>query len=275
MKSSLNDDLKTYKENGYLIKNILSQEECLSIIEQLNQVKTSMKIPHTNIQFGYGNLINHNMSELVTNNKYIQNFCNLNYNSSYHYNSLYVHNKHRWVGPDIEWHQEVFNIKTFHPTNSTYTLEEIKNNFMQIYIALEDQTLENGCMKIIPYQDGILSHYDTTNNHLNHKRAIQPEDLDKIYKSHGIINLELKAGDIVFFNHLIPHSSSSNNGPLDRKAMVFLTYKNKEEIDENIREKEKEYRKSFALNYLESILNEKKGNVMYECGEKSKSMNNN
>ena len=70
-----------------------------------------------------------------------------------HLESLYVHNKHRWVGPDVEWHQEVFNIKTFHPTNINYSIDEVKNNFMQIYVALEDQNLVNGCLKIIPYQD--------------------------------------------------------------------------------------------------------------------------
>ena len=36
-----------------------------------------------------------------------------------------------------------------------YAIDEIKSSFMQIYVALEDQTLENGCMKIIPYQDNI------------------------------------------------------------------------------------------------------------------------
>ena len=253
------NDLNIYKKNGYLIKNnILSKNDCSNIINKLNNIKTDMKIPHTDIQFGYGNLINDDISNYITNNEYINCFCKKLYGENYYYNSLYIHNKHKWVGPDIEWHQEVFNIKTFHPTNIDYSLDNIKNNFMQVYVALEDQTLENGCMKIIPYQDSILKHYDTTNTHLNHKRAIKTDELDKIYKKHGIINLELKAGDIIFFNHLIPHSSSSNNSPFDRKAMVFLTYKNNDNFNENIREEEKEYRKSFVLNYLQKILNKKK-----------------
>ena len=36
------------------------------------------------------------------------------------------------------------------------------------------------------------------------------------------LNLNLKAGDVMFFNHIVPHSSTSNNSPFDRKAMVFL-----------------------------------------------------
>ena len=100
-----------------------------------------MKIPHTNIQFGYGNIINHSLASIVTDNEFIKKFCKNIYGENYYYNSLYVHNKHKWVGPDVEWHQEVFNMKTFHPTNNKYTLDEIKNNFMQVYVALEDQNV--------------------------------------------------------------------------------------------------------------------------------------
>uniref|UniRef100_A0A6C0JA09 Methyltransferase type 11 domain-containing protein n=1 Tax=viral metagenome TaxID=1070528 RepID=A0A6C0JA09_9ZZZZ len=260
-----------YKKRGFYIKrNLLTVNTCKDIISQLNEIKTDMKIPHTNIQFGYGNIINTELASIITDNMFIKKFCNKLYGQNYYYNSLYVHNKHRWVGPDVEWHQEVFNIKTFHPTNNNYTLDEIKNNFMQVYVALEDQNIENGGMRIIPYHKTILEHYDTTNTHLNHKRAITPEELDKIYKTHDIINLDLKAGDVMFFNHLIPHSSSSNNSPIDRKAMVFLTYKNNEDFDENIRTIEKEYRKSFALKYLQKTLDDKLNTQMYECGKKSK-----
>lgn len=264
-------ELKYYKDNGYYIhKQLIDKKICNNIIKQLEDIKTNMKIPNTNIQFGYGNLINHKISEIVTNNKFVKTFCNSIYGPNYYYNSLYIHNKHRWVGPDIEWHQEVFNINTFFPTDKNYTIEEIKNNFMQIYVALENQTLENGCMKIIPYQNSILKHYDTTNIHLNHKRAILPNELDKIYNKYGIINLELKAGDVVFFNHLIPHSSTSNNGPYDRKAMVFLTYKNIEDINENIRFEDQEYRKNFAINYLNTVLENKTQKPIYECGKEQK-----
>ena len=265
------NELESYIENGFYIKrNLLDKNICENIISQLNKIKTNMMIPHTNIQFGYGNIINTEIASIITDNVFIKKFCNKLYGQNYYYNSLYVHNKHRWVGPDVEWHQEVFNIKTFHPTNNNYTLDEIKSNFMQVYVALEDQNIENGGMKIIPYHKTILEHYDTTNTHLNHKRAIKPEELDKIYKNYGIINLDLKAGDVMFFNHLIPHSSPSNNSPFDRKAMVFLTYKNNEDFDENIRTIEKKYRKTFTLNYLKKTLQDKLNTQMYECGKEKK-----
>ena len=262
---------KYYKKNGFFIKkNLISQNDINYILSELDKIKTDMKIPHTNIQFGYGNVINKPFSQLITNNDFIKSFLENIFGKKYFYNSLYVHNKHKWVGPDIEWHQEVFNIKTFHPTNNNYTLDEIKNNFMQVYVPLQDQNMENGGLKIIPYHNSILDHYDTTNTHLNHKRAIKPEELDRIYKTHKIINLNLNAGDVMFFNHLIPHSSTSNNSPFNRKAMVFLTYKNNEDFDENIRKQEKKYRKNFALKYIKKTLDIKTNKQMYECGEKCK-----
>lgn len=265
------EDINFYKNNGYFIKkNLLDDKICRNILLELDKIKTDMTIPHTKKQFGYGNVINHSLSKYITDNNYVKYFCENIYGKRYFYNSVYVHNKHKWVGPDVEWHQEVFNIKTFHPTNINYTINEIKNNFMQVYVVLEDQHIENGGLKIIPYQDSILEHYDTTNTHLNHKRAIIPEDLDRIYSTHGIINLDLKAGDVMFFNHLIPHSSSSNNSPFNRKAMVFLTYKNNIDFDESIRIEEKNYRKQFALNYLKTSLRNKSDKKIYECGEKSK-----
>lgn len=268
-------NLNQYKNDGYFIaKNILSENDCKFILSELDKIKTDMVIPHTNIQFGYGNVINNPLATIITHNEFVKNFLQKFYKTDYFYNSLYVHNKHKWVGPDVEWHQEVFNIKTFHPTDNNYTLNEIKNNFMQVYVALENQSIENGGLKLIPYQDSILESYDTTNTHLNHKRSIKPEELDKIYKTHGIINLNLKAGDMLFFNHLIPHSSSSNNSPFNRKAMVFLTYKDNTHFNEDIRNIEKKYRKTFALNYLKTQLELKTNKNIYSCGKELKKIIN-
>ena len=50
---------KYYKKNGFFIKkNLISQNDINYILSELDKIKTDMKIPHTNIQFGYGNVIN-------------------------------------------------------------------------------------------------------------------------------------------------------------------------------------------------------------------------
>ena len=67
------NDINFYKNNGYYIKkNLLSKDICKDIISQLNEISTNMNIPHTNIQFGYGNVINHSLSNIIINNNYIK-----------------------------------------------------------------------------------------------------------------------------------------------------------------------------------------------------------
>ena len=115
--------IKQYRENGYYIaKNVLPVDDCKYIIKKLDNIKTNLLLPFTNIQYGYGNLINTDISKRVTENKFVKDFCKKFYGGSYYYNSLYVHNKVKWVGPEIEWHQEIVNAKTFHPTT-----KELKN----------------------------------------------------------------------------------------------------------------------------------------------------
>ena len=87
-------DIEKYKKNGYYIKrNLLSKTICNDIILQLNEIKTDKKIPHTNIQFGYGNVINHPLASIITNNEFIKYFCNKLYGEKYYYNSLYNEEK--------------------------------------------------------------------------------------------------------------------------------------------------------------------------------------
>jgi len=61
------------------------------------------------------------------------------------------------------------------------------------------------------------------------------------------------------FNHLLPHSSTSNNSPFDRKAMVLLCSKSHNNNLNKIRSlEEKIYRNNFVLNSLNKIINNKK-----------------
>ena len=67
--------IKKYKENGFFIKrNLIDQNDINHILLELDKIKTDMKIPHTNIQFGYGNVINKPFSDLITNNDFVKSF---------------------------------------------------------------------------------------------------------------------------------------------------------------------------------------------------------
>ena len=57
-----------------------------------------------------------------------------------------INNKAPWIGPDVEWHQEVFNIDTYAPGGNANV--DSWKDYLQIYIALDPHTLENGCLKV-------------------------------------------------------------------------------------------------------------------------------
>jgi hypothetical protein len=249
--------INEYKENGFYIKkNLFSSEFCNEYIDNLNKKKAIVNIPFTNIKWGFGNLIDVEPYCNIKNEPFIKEFNNYLFDNKYDNAHIYVHNKSKWVGCDIEWHQEVFNINSYHPINKKQSEKEILNNYLQIYIALDKQTLENGCLKIFPksHKLGILDHQDIVNSFFNHKRRVSVDSLDKINKHCNIKNLNLNKGDVVFFNHLLVHGSTNNNSPYERKAIVYQTRRqNIASIDETILKKEKEYRKNFVKNILNKI----------------------
>ena len=94
--------------------------------------------------------------------------------------------------------------------------------FLQIYVPLEKQDLENGCLKFIPksHKFGVLK----LKIWLVIILLIREEFLlilKKIYGKKGIVNCILNPGDVIIFNHLIVHGSATNTGPRSRKAIVL------------------------------------------------------
>ena len=105
-------------------------------------------------------------------------------------------------------------MKTYAPG---YTAKDWKK-FTQIFIPLDDQDFKNGGLKIIPnsHKEGLLSYEDFINSHLGHKRRVTVTELNKLFNKYGVLNLELKAGDVLVFNHLLVHGSSNNLTNKDR-----------------------------------------------------------
>ena len=88
---------------------------------------------------------------------------------------------------------------------------------------MDDQTIENGCLKIIPYSHklGELKHVDIIGPNLGHKRRVNLNDMNKAYKKFGLKNVLFKKGDALIFNHLLIHGSTNNISPISRKAIVL------------------------------------------------------
>ncbi len=217
--------LKEYNDTGYrLARGVFSREFCDKLKDYNESLPPKVMIPGTNIPWGWGNLLEKGPYKKVSSNETITKFCSEILGDDYVFNHLFVHNKVPWCGLREDFHQEVFNISTFAPG---YSPENDWHKFMQIYIPLDDQNLENGALKIIPGtpQEGILNHMDILGPNLGHKRRVTNEDLDRVFQKYGILNCELKAGDVLFFNHLLVHGSTSNHSPFPRRAIVLQARK--------------------------------------------------
>ena len=263
-------DLDTYFDKGYLIKqNLIDKNTCDEIIKFISSKKPLVNIPHSSIGWGYGNLVDNKKMEVFTLNKYINNFCKQLFGKDYVFNHLMVNNKAPWIGPDVEWHQEIFNVDTYAPGGNED--DDSWKNFIQIYIALDKHTLENGCLKVIPesHKLGLLAHEDALNNFLNHKRRIPCDVMNKVYKKLGIKNLIMDRGDVLFFNHRFIHGSSSNNSPFERRSIVLQARK-KLIRDEQKFLKETSYRKNFIIDVLNQKLDKLTNKNIFNSFNKSK-----
>ena len=94
-------------------------------------------------------------------------------------------NKAAWIGPDVEWHQEVFNFNIY-----ASGLNKKKNwkNFIQVFIAFDDHEKQNGCLKVLKgsHKSGFLDYEDIVNINGSHKRRVKTKILDKLVKKYPI-----------------------------------------------------------------------------------------
>jgi hypothetical protein len=260
-----------YEEQGYYhAKSSLSKEFCEELLIKLNDLPPKVFLPFGGIPWGWGQLFDVKPFDQILSNPTITNFCKNLFNcKTYKVNHLLVSNKVSWVGPEEMYHQEVANMDTYAPGCNP---KDDWKDFLQVFIALEDQTIENGCLRIIPnsHKLGMLEHEDIVWNHTGHKRRVKRSELEKAYKKGGILNCEIKQGDILFFNHLLIHGSSSNQSPFDRKAVVMQMQNTSKSKDSTIFEMEADYRKNFVINWANDKVNSLKNKDMYKDFNKGK-----
>lgn len=260
----LQDDLRNLKTEGFIHKKkLFAKSTCENIVQYLETKAAALNIPFSNVPWGYGNMINDPKLSLVYDNPYIKNVCSAVLEKDYEYNHLMVNNKAPWIGPGIEWHQEIFNADTYAPGGNT--TDQSYQNFLQIYIALDDHTLENGCLKVIPgsHKLGLLPHENIVNHLLDHKRRIPYKKMHEIFNKCGMVNVIMNRGDVLFFGHRFVHGSASNNSQLNRKSIVMQARK-KFERDEEIFKSETSFRRNFALDALKKKVAKLGGKNVYK-----------
>lgn len=116
------------------------------------------------------------------------------------------------IGGEVPWHQD-----------ATY-LSSSPQKVLGIWIALEDATIENGCLWMAPGQHRsplreiytIDAHTKTGMKHPLNSMPWPKEDQE--------VPLEVKSGSVVLFHDHMPHRSNMNRSERSRKALTFHCY---------------------------------------------------
>jgi phytanoyl-CoA hydroxylase len=119
--------------------------------------------------------------------------------------SMYIF-KQPHIGGEVNCHQDC----TF-----LYTEPQ---DILGLWFALEDATLENGCLWVLPggHQRGLKSRWVRTEN------GMQFETFDTSpWAEEELIPLEVKKGSLIVLNGLLPHRSLENRSPKSRHAYTL------------------------------------------------------
>jgi phytanoyl-CoA hydroxylase len=144
---------------------------------------------------------------LVARSKILRDFCG---------SPLFAALGHDLIGPDVRlyWDQAVYKQPDsaepvlWHQDNG-YTYVE-PQSYLTCWVALTDATVDNGCVWVVPrvHHRGTLAHRDTP---IGFQCFDDPE---------GAVPVPVRAGSIVVFTSLTPHSTGLNTTDAVRKAYI-------------------------------------------------------
>ena len=244
--------INSYKDLGYvIIRKYFGNDDVKKINQYITCLKPVAKVPFAqNVTWGYGNLIeNKQLKELININKISTTVRRFLSKGDPACNHIYVVNKPPFIGPEVEWHQEFFNINTYAPG---YCPHKNFREFAQIFIALDKHQIENGPLYIFEgsHKEGLLSHEDIISPNLTHKRRVKYEELERISSIYKIKPILLEEGDALIFNHLLVHGSPTNCSVNRRRALLLQYRINKVKKDIEKYKIEENYRNNFMINAL-------------------------
>ena len=110
------NSLEKYKTDGYLIvKNVFTKEFCELIKDSTPKLDTKLTLPFSKIPYGYGDVRNIKPFNQISESSIIKKKVDELVGSKTKLSHFMLVNKAAWIGPDVEWHQEVFNLQIYAP----------------------------------------------------------------------------------------------------------------------------------------------------------------
>jgi phytanoyl-CoA hydroxylase len=106
------------------------------------------------------------------------------------------------IGREKPWHQD-----------KAYFDYPIGTRIVGVWIALDEATVENGCMRVLPglHREGPKLHFKRRDWQI----------CDKEMKGTQPVAVPLRPGGLLLFDGLMPHGTPSNFSPLRRRAVQF------------------------------------------------------
>ena len=100
------------------------------------------------------------------------------------------------------------------------------DKMLSCMIMMDDHNLHNSGLQIFPrtHKLGFIKHQNFININSLAKFMIPPKSLDKLQKKYKKLQVEGKAGDVLFFHSSLVHGSGHNTS--DRDRMIILTQLN-------------------------------------------------
>jgi phytanoyl-CoA hydroxylase len=122
------------------------------------------------------------------------------------------------IGPDIKLFRDALmmkpprhgSAKPYHQDSAYWSIDP--PDLISVWMALDDATLENGCMRVLPgsHTWGIMEH-----KHLADYQVDESE-LD----TSGEVAVPLKAGGCLFFHSKLLHATAPNLSPHPRRSII-------------------------------------------------------
>ena len=246
---------KNIIENGYVLKRkLLDVNEIDACLKSIGNLPPKLLVPFSNEAWGFGSLKDISPFENIL-QKIHTELTDMNlFESQFLLNHLVCNRKPAWIGPEVEYHQEVFNHRTF---ASGASPEYVRNNWVQVYLPLHDEKAENGGLRILSntHKLGQLSYQDIISPNFGHKRRVDPAVLDSLSNSdeHSLLDLNLNAGDCLFFSTYLVHSSPSNGTENERLSLVSQARPIEFVPDQKIFDEETAFRRKFVSDQLTKI----------------------
>jgi len=100
--------------------------------------------------------------------------------------------------------------KPYHQDSAYWQIEPM--NLCSVWAALDDATLENGCMRVLPgsHRQGVVEH-----------RSIRDFQVDEgSLDLSSEVSVPLRRGGVLFFHSLLLHATSDNLSDRPRRAMI-------------------------------------------------------